>query len=682
MNNKALKKMESILNIGAVLLFIAGIIILLSNMKVWSIQIFLIAITLIYGVVAIALEKMDMNKSSKGYFILCLCGILVSYIYLGSTILANFWQSLSENGNALFIISINILIIILTTLLLIKYKNYQFIHLIYWACFMIILEFFALFDIDNFYPYLTFNVLLLVFNIFNIGKNLPTFSKYLTYFLAFSFLLDMENFALIPLTIIAALFFLNFMMIARGAKDDETNIFTSIVIIFYLFIIYTNYMHLFPIVPGLLAITAIISFIYISINRLAIFSNKFCQLASNIFANVLLLWIIITNLALRDWTLLLISSIILVVSLISNRRRTNTFENYLLPFKMMLVIETGLMFINNAFLQADVLILLLINLMALQLAMMSKNKIDQYGYLLFVGLTIVQIGLNYASISPVMLIALEMILLADYLVANHILESKTVKNILYVIFILALLIFTSITNFKINYLITLLYFGFMLWKVYPHKFKFGVTIPAFYFALNAYLHMMTLNPDIIFILSRVMLLLLVYIFGLIIDKNDRWRDSLVVIALFLLFIESIMYDSAIILSYSLGLAIVMLILGFMKEKYKALLSLGIVFSIFSILRLMSIRSLSSKTFAFFLAVFGLLIIIYVIIQMKRELNNPTPETTVHEAKREVNYHNYCANWGQKIDKKDKFCAHCGHKVSWGWVPWKRKYNLRRRRIPI
>ncbi len=663
MNNKALKKMESILNIGAVLLFIAGIIILLSNMKVWSIQIFLIAITLIYGVVAIALEKMDMNKSSKGYFILCLCGILVSYIYLGSTILANFWQSLSENGNALFIISINILIIILTTLLLIKYKNYQFIHLIYWACFMIILEFFALFDIDNFYPYLTFNVLLLVFNIFNIGKNLPTFSKYLTYFLAFSFLLDMENFALIPLTIIAALFFLNFMMIARGAKDDETNIFTSIVIIFYLFIIYTNYMHLFPIVPGLLAITAIISFIYISINRLAIFSNKFCQLASNIFANVLLLWIIITNLALRDWTLLLISSIILVVSLISNRRRTNTFENYLLPFKMMLVIETGLMFINNAFLQADVLILLLINLMALQLAMMSKNKIDQYGYLLFVGLTIVQIGLNYASISPVMLIALEMILLADYLVANHILESKTVKNILYVIFILALLIFTSITNFKINYLITLLYFGFMLWKVYPHKFKFGVTIPAFYFALNAYLHMMTLNPDIIFILSRVMLLLLVYIFGLIIDKNDRWRDSLVVIALFLLFIESIMYDSAIILSYSLGLAIVMLILGFMKEKYKALLSLGIVFSIFSILRLMSIRSLSSKTFAFFLAVFGLLIIIYVIIQMKRELNNPTPETTVHEAKREVNYHNYCANCGQKIDKKDKFCAHCGHKVS-------------------
>ena len=652
---RKIKRLNAILIIGTIILFLAG----LSFLFVKTVDNYIKTTTmvLIAGVLGYLSYYEENNLKLKGTSILthifsCI-SIAFSYITISAYKYFGSWFALTGDGYELFLATIFILVGLLLVVSAVRYKVYKLIELSIW--FGIVAAAFIIMQFEVNPRYVLIGLLL-----FTLGKNIFKFTNYsrwvtlvLCLFSIFSIFDTTDLLAIaISVLIVANTLYLVFF-------NDKVQVFPLIIVGLNLIGLTIVFKH------------AIIFFVIASIIEIAInYFKRVKGLESGIFVKIVfnILYLVLMTSAYTDTIKYSIPAIYLLTSLINIFVNKDYMEEYLLPFKSLYFIVFELNNLSYEFIK-EYIIVFISNIVILLMYFMAKKKSIKYTNLVLLGLinlfTILRVSTAvFPNIVYLVLFALDF-----YMIYINEEKGSTPLSIIFVVYS-----FFLIAN-KMDYLdatfalaIAIVYALYMA-ITRKNKLVFGTSLFVFNIATMTYLNNYITDPFIMSIIENVLYIEFVTIFTreILVKKNSKAIFVGVTIGLQIIYN---LFGEINVLFKIIALiqAIALIVLSIKDEDYKGLYIegiIGVVISLFNI-----ITTIASLPKSLYLILVGLTIVCIVPVFINKYLKLQAEEKKKQEEKKKKNARkksvkttiNFCPECGTKVTSEGNFCAGCGAKI--------------------
>ena len=587
------KKISLLLNLGVGLVSLSGIILISTNWNIITNEIKLL-ILVIFALLFLGLSKLSEKKLKieileKNYWILSMLFIILGILGIGYFQTISNWFSFYGNGNYLYLAFTSIMISLLSFITNDKYNNSLYKNTCYIGIIGSIISILLQLKIEIEIVLILINIILIPLNILK-NKLIETnkeLIKYITIALTIinlATLLETEN--IIYVIILATLNIMNttIVSIKEGTLEGiyapliiNASIITSLIRIPMDTKINTQ-------------ISSIIGIIIYSLIYLVnIFNkeklNKTFIKGMNIITNIIMLCLILANM---DDKIILttITSLIVFTSIINYNKKTIKCENILLPIKIMLLIISILSLIHDIINLDISYIMIILYLISFIIYKLTKGKIKTTSlvlYYIFFTLALLVNDSHQIIPSIINVVAAGTI----FLVIQE--EKKIAKErISYIALLMSILSIFSYTNILQttplnNGIIILLIYMILTIATRENKIISKINYLSIILPLTVIISDNQLQFEIMKISENIIGMYTITIISIFLIKNDKDRNTLMTILSAILLWNIMFIESWMIGLYVGIVALVLIIIGFIKKEYKGLFIEGIIITIINIL---------------------------------------------------------------------------------------------------
>lgn len=586
------KKISLLLNLGVGLVSLSGIVLISTNWNVITNEIKLLILVL-FSLLFIGLSKLSENKLKikileKNYWLLSILFIMLTILGIGYFKTISTWLSFYGEGKYLYLAITSIMISLLSFITNEKYNSPLYKNIYYIGIIGFIISILLQLNIKIEIILILINIILILLNIIK-NKKIDTNKELIRYTtIAITIINIVALFGInniIYAIILAVLNIINATIISIKEGKSEA-LYASLIINISILISLIRIPIDTKINGQISSIIGIIiySIIYL-INILKTENiNKTLIKIMNIITNILMLLIAIINID-NKITLTIISSIILITSIINYYKKTIKYENILLPIKLMLLIISLILLIQNIINLDSSYIMIILYIIAFIIYKFTNGKIKSTSlviYYIFLGLAllvndyngIIPGIINVTSTTTIFLLSQE--------------ETKTKKAISYISLLITILLTFSYTNILDtsqfnNGIIILLIYMILTITTRENKDMLKINYLSIILPLLVILSDNDAYYEIIEITKNLIGMYAITIISILLLKKDSERNILLTSLSILLITQVFFIESWIIALYIGIVALVLLIIGFIKKEYKGLFIEGIILTILNIL---------------------------------------------------------------------------------------------------
>lgn len=665
--NSKLKNMEIILNIGSIILFLAGLGILITpdlNLNIIkSIISFSIGcISLLFSF--ICSKVLNVKSSSKLLYYLSMIIICITYAFGGFNGLYGGYFGYDLEGSELFLSSIYLLIAILSIITKCLFKNYSILHLAFIAIYVSIYHLFIHFSFNYQIAFIVIGALLFIGTFLKNGiiKNFTITASY-TYVLL-SILIGYSD----SLMLSSLLFSIN-MLVIYNALYKDNNVICELVTLGFIvasIIIFGNIIsNNFD-----LSVSYIITAFVIGILELLIHHYKVIDSNVNkiFYKTVFVVMYLVLSILSIDTgvTTFLPVTIFMTLSSIAYTHILKSGDDSLQGIKILVFMLALLLNVDEFIFDfSDIVYVYILGLSSVMMFLFSKRdslKVtsELASFILLVPLIVMTKETNLVFyITSTLLIALYVfVFLSDMSSIN-----KNFNSCLSSLYCYALFALTIDSIEPIRFLLSSIVLLAIMVLVRKDNTKFVIALFFMFFTIKGFINhlvpILDIDGNFHVIINSIILILTIITFAYKIFDNKKTISIFLTLFSVLQLYFLLMYDELPIVLYILILSLLLLVLGGINRELKSLFIVGIIFTIISIFNIMNF--IDGLPVSVYFIIIGITLIVTISILIYRYQRKPEEEK-VNNIPLEIKTR-YCSNCGTKNKDNDKYCENCGSNLS-------------------
>lgn len=624
--NKRLKSMEYILILGAMIILVSGVSFLSSSFlstDVLKLLVMAFITALLFGLSYTIRHILKLEASSKVYYYFGNVSILIMYLFIGIRGILGEWFSV-DGEFSLFIASFFFLIVLLASMIKVKYKEYHLINVIVLS---ILLTLFFVLDFifkSSLYIYPLFALILFMLNIIKVKneyKGALKIAAYLYGIASFFFILFIDT---IPASILFGILVMTILLLLRNKEDIETKLLSLIMLTFAIGSFFLNVAIELEVSEAVVITGFTVTIIELLLNFENIIKNKYLEIGYKVILNMFLMFVLLIGVEKSLVSSFIVTIFMLVSSLVNSYIfKRDKYEYMFVPFRLFVLMTFGLMFLANyvEFLSFT-LGVVIINLVLGFLYSLSKNKIIKKEYMVYTLLSTISLVLFRELTITTYVIGLVLLLInyMVYFVNNK--RDKLIEGRVFYTFILIYAI-VGLRDLDINYikyLVLSVILGAVLLFNQDDRYNFGITLPVFYLSVVRYI----VGLELIISLESILISLMGFVITIAFSSNVLKRESSKEILCMLLFAINLFTiptsGSLVLILYSLIVSILIIVSTLKLTQYKGLYYVGILFVVINLFRILDyLGELSTSLYLLIIGIIVVLLMILLIYSYQKKL---------------------------------------------------------------
>lgn len=661
--NSKLKNMEIILNIGSIILFFAGLGILItpdldSNIIKFVISLSIGGLSLLFSF--ICSKVLNVKSSSKLLYYLSMIIICITYAFGGFNGLYGGYFGYDLEGSELFLSSIYLLIAILSIITKCLFKNYSILHLAFIAIYVSIYHLFIHFSFNYQIAFIVIGALLFIGTFLNNGiiKNFSITASY-TYVLL-SILIGYSD----SLMLSSLLFSIN-MLVIYNALYKDNNVICELVTLGFIvasIIIFGNTIsNNFDVSVSYIITAFVIGILELLIHHYNVIDSNVNKIFYKTVFVVMYLVLSILSIDTGVTTFLPVT-IFMTLSSIAYTHILKSGEDSLQGIKVLVFMLALLLNVDEFIFDfSDIVYVYILGLSAVMMFLFSKRdslKItsELASFILLVPLIVMTKETNLVFyITSTLLIALYVfVFLSDMSSID-----KNFNSCLSSLYCYALFALTIDSIEPIRFLLSSIVLLAIMVLVRKDNTKFVIALFFMFFTIKGFINhlvpILDIDGNFHVIINSIILILTIITFAYKIFDNKKTRNIFLTLFSVLQLYFLLMYDELPIVLYILILSLLLLVLGGINRELKSLFIVGIIFTIISILNIMNY--IDGLPVSVYFIIIGITLIVSISILIYRYQRKPEEEK-VNNTPLEIKTR-YCSNCGTKNKDNDKYCENCG-----------------------
>ncbi|MBO5475123.1 MAG: zinc ribbon domain-containing protein [Bacilli bacterium] len=661
--NSKLKNMEIILNIGSIILFFAGLGILItpdldSNIIKFVISLSIGGLSLLFSF--ICSKVLNVKSSSKLLYYLSMIIICITYAFGGFNGLYGGYFGYDLEGSELFLSSIYLLIAILSIITKCLFKNYSILHLAFIAIYVSIYHLFIHFSFNYQVAFIVIGALLFIGTFLNNGiiKNFSITASY-TYVLL-SILIGYSD----SLILSSLLFSIN-MLVIYNALYKDNNVICELVTLGFIvasIIIFGNTIsNNFDVSVSYIITAFVIGILELLIHHYNVIDSNVNKIFYKTVFVVMYLVLSILSIDTGVTTFLPVT-IFMTLSSIAYTHILKSGEDSLQGIKVLVFMLALLLNVDEFIFDfSDIVYVYILGLSSVMMFLFSKRdslKItsELASFILLVPLIVMTKETNLVFyITSTLLIALYVfVFLSDMSSID-----KNFNSCLSSLYCYALFALTIDSIEPIRFLLSSIVLLAIMVLVRKDNTKFVIALFFMFFTIKGFINhlvpILDIDGNFHVIINSIILILTIITFAYKIFDNKKTRNIFLTLFSVLQLYFLLMYDELPIVLYILILSLLLLVLGGINRELKSLFIVGIIFTIISILNIMNY--IDGLPVSVYFIIIGITLIVSISILIYRYQRKPEEEK-VNNTPLEIKTR-YCSNCGTKNKDNDKYCENCG-----------------------
>lgn len=661
--NSKLKNMEIILNIGSIILFFAGLGILItpdldSNIIKFVISLSIGGLSLLFSF--ICSKVLNVKSSSKLLYYLSMIIICITYAFGGFNGLYGGYFGYDLEGSELFLSSIYLLIAILSIITKCLFKNYSILHLAFIAIYVSIYHLFIHFSFNYQVAFIVIGALLFIGTFLNNGiiKNFSITASY-TYVLL-SILIGYSD----SLMLSSLLFSIN-MLVIYNALYKDNNVICELVTLGFIvasIIIFGNTIsNNFDVSVSYIITAFVIGILELLIHHYNVIDSNVNKIFYKTVFVVMYLVLSILSIDTGVTTFLPVT-IFMTLSSIAYTHILKSGEDSLQGIKVLVFMLALLLNVDEFIFDfSDIVYVYILGLSSVMMFLFSKRdslKItsELASFILLVPLIVMTKETNLVFyITSTLLIALYVfVFLSDMSSID-----KNFNSCLSSLYCYALFALTIDSIEPIRFLLSSIVLLAIMVLVRKDNTKFVIALFFMFFTIKGFINhlvpILDIDGNFHVIINSIILILTIITFAYKIFDNKKTRNIFLTLFSVLQLYFLLMYDELPIVLYILILSLLLLVLGGINRELKSLFIVGIIFTIISILSIMNY--IDGLPVSVYFIIIGITLIVSISILIYRYQRKPEEEK-VNNTPLEIKTR-YCSNCGTKNKDNDKYCENCG-----------------------
>lgn len=661
--NSKLKNMEIILNIGSIILFFAGLGILItpdldSNIIKFVISLSIGGLSLLFSF--ICSKVLNVKSSSKLLYYLSMIIICITYAFGGFNGLYGGYFGYDLEGSELFLSSIYLLIAILSIITKCLFKNYSILHLAFIAIYVSIYHLFIHFSFNYQVAFIVIGALLFIGTFLNNGiiKNFSITASY-TYVLL-SILIGYSD----SLMLSSLLFSIN-MLVIYNALYKDNNVICELVTLGFIvasIIIFGNTIsNNFDVSVSYIITAFVIGILELLIHHYNVIDSNVNKI---FYKSVFVVMYLVLSILSIDTgvTTFLPVTIFMTLSSIAYTHILKSGEDSLQGIKVLVFMLALLLNVDEFIFDfSDIVYVYILGLSSVMMFLFSKRdslKItsELASFILLVPLIVMTKETNLVFyITSTLLIALYVfVFLSDMSSID-----KNFNSCLSSLYCYALFALTIDSIEPIRFLLSSIVLLAIMVLVRKDNTKFVIALFFMFFTIKGFINhlvpILDIDGNFHVIINSIILILTIITFAYKIFDNKKTRNIFLTLFSVLQLYFLLMYDELPIVLYILILSLLLLVLGGINRELKSLFIVGIIFTIISILNIMNY--IDGLPVSVYFIIIGITLIVSISILIYRYQRKPEEEK-VNNTPLEIKTR-YCSNCGTKNKDNDKYCENCG-----------------------
>ncbi len=658
--NSKLKNMEIILNIGSIILFLAGLGILVtpdleSVLLKFIVSLSIGGISLLFSV--ISSKILNIKSSSKLLYYLSMIIVCITYAFGGFNGIYGGYFGYEMVGSELFLSSIYLLIAILSILTKCLYKNYSILHLTFIALYVFVYHLFVYFSFNYQIAYIVIGVLIFVGTMFK-NSNIKNFSITASYtYVLLSLILGYSD----SLLLSSLIFSVN-MLVMYNSLYKDNNVLCELItlgLIVASVLVFGNIItNHFDLSVSYIIIAFVIGILELLINHYKVIDNN----VNRVFYKTIfvIMYIVLSILSVDiGVTTFLPVTIFMTLSSIAYMYILKSGDDALIGIKILVLMLAVLLNVDEfIFNFSDIVYVYILGLSSVFMFLFSKRnsyKItsELASFVLLIPLIVMTKEVNLVFyIASTLLIALYVFVFLSDMSAI----DTNFNSCLSSIYCYALFALTIDCVEPIRFLLSSIVLLTILTLVRKDKIKFVIALFFMFFTVKGFIDhlapILNIDSNIQIIVCNVLLILVSLVFTFRIFNSNRARNIFLIIIIILNLYALMMVDEMSVTLYMLIISLTLLVLGGIYKEYKGLFIAGIIFTIICLLELL--YYIEGLPVSVYFIIIGITLIVTISIIIYKYQNRLKEE--------EKKMIKYCENCGTKIKSGSKYCEACGNSL--------------------
>lgn len=638
--------------LGVVILFLAGISILSSSIQSNVLKCVIqmgIGIGLL-GIACKSFEEETFKDISKIPFLLSLLSFFITYIFIGTQGLFGSAFSFYGEWSQLFVASLWLVLALLSSLMVIRYKEYLFVYVMVVSFLLFITSLLTMFIHSNLLVLFIVSIFMGILHFIK-NEHVKKLGKYASLgLMLFSCLFFFSEENVYFLFLLSLVHIINLLIILYHDSSDECQMISLLLSSIYFLCLYSNYSAEGQLFLPMMTIE--IALIEICVNCFSLFKNTFLKKLAKLLCTIgylIILYSVESGKALA--VILVLLSITATVNLFIFKHDENEKNVVFIKALFALLIVGNLMFPENI---KYYLLLVIINFMALVVAFVGKKPLLKKEMKL---LTIVfSCFLVFKDFENLQFIVTSLVILINYLFFTFSMKEQEEKYKKTHYFITLGFLFILMEQYPCNlaYLVLSCVLLLLCALHYENHLYMGITLPFILYVLLQYIAGIFEYSSITMVAEYLLLYFVGFVFSLkIVNKSKvAWLNLIFVFLSLCCFGEDTLLTTLLVLVASI-------VLFFISKEAGSSRAFGIVFGILSLIDLMEYLE-GLGAFALLL-VLGLSLLLGVFKSFK-EPEKAGIKKEIPQSSKSVNTPHFCGNCGEHLEKGDKFCGSCGKKI--------------------
>lgn len=583
------KQTSLLLNLGVLLIILSGIILITTKWNVIT-PIIKLAILIFFTLLFLSLsiisnKKLKIEILEKNYWLLTMLFIILTIIANGYFKIFSDWFSYTGLGKNLYIAFTSIIISLLAQITQKKYNKNIYKNISYIGIIVSIAYILQQVNVKIEIVLIVLSTIFLLGNILLKTTEEKELCKYLTIITSvFNITIFISSTAIIPQIILSIITITNIAYI--GIKNTKIEEIISILIINMTIlstILNISYLKELQNNITTIIILSIYSIIYI-LNLIKTEKNNTLMTLSNIITNIVFLVLLIENTENRIM-LTIVAATITSTSIINYYKNTIKHENILLPIKITILLISIILLVKELIKPIYAIIPLYVLTFTIYKIIKNKNIKTITLIIYYITFAISLMLNNNKEIIPSIINIIAAI--ATLLMINK--EQNKRKTIISYITLLitiaSTLVYTNILNTTTMLNSTLLLMIYLLLTLATIKEKNINKIN--YLSIILPLIIMINDTNLVYEIEVIVMttieIYLLILLNVLLLKKDKERNIVSSIIIPIIVLRIILLESWIIGLYIGAIALILIIIGYIKQEYKTLLIEGIVITIINLL---------------------------------------------------------------------------------------------------
>ena len=585
------KKTITLLNLGLGLIGLSGIILTTTNWKIIS-SITKILILIIISIICLLLsiiseKKLKIEILSKTYLKISMLFIILTIIANGYLETLSHWFSFNGDGKYLYASLLSIIIALLSLIMHNKYKKEIYKNISYIGILASISSMFLHFDFEIVITIIIANIILIIADIITKTANKKEILKYITYGTSvISIILAIETETISTLSLLSLTTIAN--IIIKKPQTTQESIVNPIIINASIIVTTLGIKEILELQTEL--VSSLLITIYGISYMINLLKPKYIdetfKKTFNILTNIIMAIVVITmidNRLIFAYT----TSVITLSSLLNYYKNTIMFEKIILPIKLTLSIISAMLLIQESFEINISYILMIIYIITFIIYKLIKNEkiniIPLIMYYIIFTITLITVQ-EYDLILPI--INIVSALTTTLIISKEQNTNKTrISYIAFLTTIASSFAYTNIlhTTNQINGMILLVMYTIFTIITSKKETLKTISYLSIILPLTIICNGEINPPEISLIIYNIIRIYIVALISILLIKKEKDRNILITILTPIILLGVIFEQSPIIGIYVGTIALILILLGYIKKEYKGLFIEGIIITIVNIL---------------------------------------------------------------------------------------------------